>query len=197
MTKKRHLRAEEKPAVIACAESYGIERASTFYDIRPGLVEKWLRDKDKVLATAEARRKEQREYARKRYAREGTTQRNSQETRAKWFAKHVFKHLIKTIGRRLRDKGYKPCSVTPLQLASIAKKQRCRCALSGVPLTAENISPDHVIPLSKGGSVEADNIQLVTKHVNYAKNAFSQAEFIEMCRAVVLHSDPAKNRAFP
>jgi 5-methylcytosine-specific restriction endonuclease McrA len=55
-------------------------------------------------------------------------------------------------------------------------------------LTNENISVDHIIPKSKGGSNKKENIRLVHKDANLAKRALSDAEFLGLCRQVIAWS---------
>lgn len=63
--------------------------------------------------------------------------------------------------------------------------QRGRCALSKVKLTPSNVSVDHIVPCSKGGSHELSNLRLVTAQVNKALWDGSDEDFIEMCRATI------------
>jgi hypothetical protein len=66
------------------------------------------------------------------------------------------------------------------------------CALTGVPLIpGGNASLDHRLPKSRGGANSADNLQWVTKTVNYAKRNLTDAEFVELARAVVARADAA------
>jgi 5-methylcytosine-specific restriction endonuclease McrA len=62
--------------------------------------------------------------------------------------------------------------------------QNFRCALTGELLTPTNFSLDHIVPISEGGNLTAENSQLVLKTANRAKNTMSQTEFIDMCRKV-------------
>jgi 5-methylcytosine-specific restriction endonuclease McrA len=64
-------------------------------------------------------------------------------------------------------------------------KQRARCAVSGIHLTPENVSIDHIVPLIKGGTHELSNLRLVAWDVNQAMSSRSDEDFIELCRQVV------------
>lgn len=196
MLKQKALRIEQKPPVIACAEQYGIERAAAFYKIRPGLIEKWIREKDKILAGTERRRKLQVEYMKKRAEQEGFVYKDNPEGRRKWYGKHVFKRMIKNLKGNLRRKRYDHETATAFELWAIAKRQRNRCALSGLPLTIHNISIDHIIPLSKGGNSLKGNLQLLDKRINQMKHVMSEKELIELCRSIVKTADE-KIRLFP
>jgi len=61
--------------------------------------------------------------------------------------------------------------------------QQCRCALTNITLTVDNVSVDHIVPLGKGGTHELSNLRLVTAQVNIALWDGSDEEFFEMCRA--------------
>jgi len=57
-------------------------------------------------------------------------------------------------------------------------KQKCRCPYTGILLKiGTDASLDHIIPVSKGGSNDLDNLQWVHKWVNLAKSDYSDAEF--------------------
>jgi 5-methylcytosine-specific restriction endonuclease McrA len=77
--------------------------------------------------------------------------------------------------------------ITALDLWSLAKKQGLRCPISGEKLTIENISVDHIIPRSKGGTNILENLRLVTRAVNTAKHTMSDAEFFSFCQNIVNH----------
>jgi 5-methylcytosine-specific restriction endonuclease McrA len=68
-----------------------------------------------------------------------------------------------------------------IELWAIAKKQKMLCPFTGDKLTSENISLDHIIPRSKGGSNEPSNVRLVTKWVNLMRLNYTDEEFIKMC----------------
>jgi hypothetical protein len=64
-------------------------------------------------------------------------------------------------------------------------RQQARCDVSDVPLTPENVSIDHIIPIVKGGTHELSNLRLVAWSVNGAMGSLDDATFIELCRQVV------------
>lgn len=75
--------------------------------------------------------------------------------------------------------------LTAWDLWKIAKKQRMICALTGVKLTGENMSVDHIVARSKGGSNKPENIRLVHKDANLAKRALTDKQFVDLCRNVI------------
>jgi 5-methylcytosine-specific restriction endonuclease McrA len=72
----------------------------------------------------------------------------------------------------------------PFDLWKLAKKQKCKCAITGLKLTPMNVSVDHIIPRSKGGGHTVDNLRLVHRDINHMKNHYSDDYFLEMCKLV-------------
>ncbi len=68
-------------------------------------------------------------------------------------------------------------------------EQRRRCSLTGVPLTPESASIDHIQSLKKGGAHAMDNLQIVHREVNQMKGSMSVDEFVDWCRLVVEHAE--------
>jgi 5-methylcytosine-specific restriction endonuclease McrA len=77
--------------------------------------------------------------------------------------------------------------MTGKKLKAILEQQSYRCALTGVDLTPENASVDHVLPLSRGGEHHPRNAQVILDYVNKAKGSMTQDEFIAMCISVAHH----------
>jgi len=100
--------------------------------------------------------------------------------------KHPLLKLTEYANRRYKNKQM----ITPRDLFNIAKKQKLVCPLSGRKLTTENISIDHIVPQSKGGTNTVDNIRLTDKVVNISKNALNDLDFIKMCKEVAEFSSP-------
>lgn len=83
----------------------------------------------------------------------------------------------------------KPVPVTASKIMQLIENQHFRCALSGRKLTPETASLDHIVPLSRGGSHEIENLWVVEHLVNTAKGTMTVDEFLEMCRDVThMHS---------
>lgn len=75
--------------------------------------------------------------------------------------------------------------IKPFDLWKIAKQQKLRCALTGLPLTFDTVSVDHIIPISKGGLNAPDNLRLLHVSVNRMKLDYSDKEFSNICRLVI------------
>lgn len=71
------------------------------------------------------------------------------------------------------------------------EQSQFRCALTGWKITPNSFEIDHIIPVADGGTSKPDNLQCVHQLVNRAKGTMSNAQFIEMCKAV---AEQAKRR---
>lgn len=80
-------------------------------------------------------------------------------------------------------------SVKPKDILKLLKQQGFRCAYTGDELTPDNVSADHFVPLSGGGTHALGNIRLVTRCVNQAKGTMLHGDFVDMCRKVVAVSN--------
>ena len=99
---------------------------------------------------------------------------------------------MRAVNANTKKRGHSE-RITYLNLYSLAKKQKCRCVLTGELLTRDNISVDHIVPLSKGGMNVSDNLRLVTYDVNIVKNSLLDSEFLELCTRVVRHHENNQN----
>lgn len=63
------------------------------------------------------------------------------------------------------------------------------CYLTGdqIDLTKDDYSLDHIIPISRGGSCELDNLGITTFIANQAKSSMTEDEFVELCKKVLIH----------
>lgn len=67
-------------------------------------------------------------------------------------------------------------------LLDLWKKQDGRCAYTGEALRpGDNASLDHIVPLARGGGNGVDNLQWVTKQINFMKRDMTHEEFVGMC----------------
>lgn len=100
------------------------------------------------------------------------------------YSQQIFKNLTKQANRSVKRLDYS-IKLLPFDLWKLAKKQRCKCALTGVMLTKDNISLDHIQAVSLGGNNNIENLRLVTKQVNIAKQSMTDQEFIQLCKSVI------------
>jgi len=68
------------------------------------------------------------------------------------------------------------------------KAQGFRCFFSGDTVDRQDASIDHVVPLSKGGKHEVENLELVHAAVNRMKGTLTAEEFVAWCVKVAVHS---------
>lgn len=132
---------------------------------------KWQRDfPEKVNAKQRKWRAENKEKARaagrERMARYRA--KNVEKMRAKsnqWFAEHPEQGAVYANRRRAKERAAGP-SYTLEEWKKLLEKYDGKCLKCG---TKENISADHVVPLSRGGSGTIDNIQPLCKSCNSSK----------------------------
>jgi 5-methylcytosine-specific restriction endonuclease McrA len=83
-------------------------------------------------------------------------------------------------------------NVKASDLREMVESQGYLCNLTGRPLTPKVASVDHCLPLSRGGTNEPHNLQVLHKDVNFAKGTMTTSEFIELCTEVVNHVEKNK-----
>jgi 5-methylcytosine-specific restriction endonuclease McrA len=76
-------------------------------------------------------------------------------------------------------------AVTAKQLLELVERQQYRCALSDRMLTPESASLDHIVPLTRGGEHDIDNLWILEHTVNRAKGTQLVSEFLAMCEDIV------------
>ena len=74
--------------------------------------------------------------------------------------------------------------VTGRRLMALLERQQFKCALSGVKLTPKTASLDHCVPVSKGGGIDMDNVQIVHEVINRMKGTLDNEQFREWCDRV-------------
>ena len=93
--------------------------------------------------------------------------------------RHVFRYMARIANQRTQGE------VTPFMLFCLAKYQKLLCPLTGRKLTKDNISLDHIIPISKGGTNSFSNLQLVDIQANRAKHVLSLEELKTLCQQIL------------
>ena len=90
--------------------------------------------------------------------------------------KYCQKHLLKKICLdRLGTAKYST------DLLCILKKQNNKCALTGDDISlCDDIELDHIIPVSRGGLNNINNVRWVTKQANRLKGNFLDSELIKI-----------------
>jgi len=93
---------------------------------------------------------------------------------------HYFKHISKVHNKR--SGGY---VLKPMELWGLLKRQRMLCGLTGRRLNRDNISLDHIVPLSKGGSNEPNNLRFVHIDSNIFKMDMDDSDLLELAKDIV------------
>jgi 5-methylcytosine-specific restriction endonuclease McrA len=85
---------------------------------------------------------------------------------------------VKAMHLRQKDRA------TTKQLASMWKKQKGLCALTGKKLD-RTAQLDHILPKAKGGTDNIKNLQWLSPEVNLAKRDLTDEQFIDLCASVM------------
>lgn len=93
--------------------------------------------------------------------------------------RRVFKRL--SIYQRKKNGAH----ISAIDLWKMCLRQKCRCPLTGRKLTIQNMSVDHIKPLSKGGDTSVNNLRLTVKDANLAKACLSDSELLLLALDIV------------
>lgn len=126
---------------------------------RKAMAERWRSQPEKMRAYARANHA-------KNAAKKNAAIREMSATRIFW-------------ARALRFKG-----VTAHDLASLWKRQRGLCALTGRKMD-RTAQVDHILPRARGGLDDISNLQWVCAEANLAKRNLTDAEFLALCSDVM------------
>jgi len=177
----------EKQDILDFASEHGATKALEKFDVSLTSIKNWrnperYKEKRKLAAACPINKEKNRIRSLQAYKNSPEKLKaNSKQSRAK----RRFKRLVEMSNRFFPKDQW----LTAIDLFHIAHKQKLICALTGVKLTTETISVDHIVAKSKGGSNRPENIRLVHKDVNLAKRALSDSEFLDLCRKVVEFSE--------
>lgn len=132
------------------------------------------------------REKQMQRYHRLKYTKSYIDKRRIKQKN--WYYRHPFKRMLKAVKKRGKIEG----ELKPIDFWKLAKLQKMICPLTGRRLSSENISVDHIVPLSKGGKNLIDNFRLVDKHANLARLNYTDEEFFQLCQDIIQHQNSIK-----
>jgi 5-methylcytosine-specific restriction endonuclease McrA len=136
----------------------------------------WLRKKR--AEDREAYLKDCREYNRNNYHRLAESRKKCAERRKRRF----FRQRETRLFQAAKGQPY----ATASQLARLWMSQQGMCALTGRKLD-RTANLDHIIPRSRGGGHEIDNLRWVIRDANLARNDMVDEEFLQLCWEVLEH----------
>ena len=191
MINPSNLTYKKKIIIAESAIFNGLEKTVSYYGIRESLVLKYvknldiLQEKNKNFCLENSKNgkiwyeKQSLEYKKKK-------SQYKRESFVKYSKKHCLRTLLKNLKKNLKAKGYDHIvTVTIFDLWCLAKRQKLKCAISGIKLTKDNLSIDHIIPLSKGGTSDLFNLQIVDKDVNIMKGTLLINDFLEKIKIIM------------
>lgn len=106
------------------------------------------------------------------------------ETESKQEQRPLDEHALQLADEPKKKNANKGTSITIEGMRAILIRQQYRCALSGVVLSPDCASLDHITPLSKGGTHTLDNVQIVHPVVNALKGEMASIELIRWARLI-------------
>lgn len=113
-----------------------------------------------------------REYQRQRHHKN----RDANKLKMRKYSRRRF-FWTKSMHLRSKDRA------TAKEIASMWKRQRGKCALTGRKLD-RSAQLDHIIPRCRGGSDRIDNLQWLCPDANLTKRHLTDAEFIKLCAEI-------------
>ena len=120
------------------------------------------------------------EYKIKKEVKRSKRKEERRRYKARYKRIHYFKHISKVHNKR--SGGY---VLRPIELWGLLKRQRMLCGLTGRRLNRDNISLDHIVPLSKGGSNEPSNLRFVHIDANTFKMDMDDSDLLELAKDIV------------
>ena len=72
---------------------------------------------------------------------------------------------------------------------TIYAKANGKCAICGKPIKFKEMTVDHKIPLSKGGTNDLSNLQLAHLMCNRAKSDLMNDEFMKLVNRIAFHGN--------
>ena len=195
-----------------CVRLHQIEKHRSTGDSRVDFVRSaWSREKkrQKSLAKSEIEKRCQRAYRSvwmaKRYRKQLVEKEEEERkeiteqvikerlrNRKRWAGLTPMEKKIKVFVRETnsgrRHMANRKGGVRMKELIEKLKQQGNRCALSGEAIDSTNADVDHIVPVSRGGSSEIDNLQFLSRRINRMKGTMTNEEFIESCLMVVKYT---------
>ena len=104
------------------------------------------------------------------------------------------KYFVRETNSGRRHMASRKGKIKMRDLLQKMEQQGNRCALSGQPIDHLNSEIDHILPVSRGGSSEMENLQWLSRTVNRMKGTMTNEEFVEACKLVVEHTLPPSPR---
>jgi 5-methylcytosine-specific restriction endonuclease McrA len=163
------------------------ETCKEFSNIHPETWRRWINNKDVIMSTT-IEKENDKKLIRKNQKRKEWKEKNPDKSIPSIMRlKHPFVVCCYHSNGNFKNRNDIDdtfVKLKPFDLWKIAKKQKCKCAITGLKLTPTTVSVDHIISVSSGGKHSVENLRLVHKHINHMKNLYDDKYFLEMCKLV-------------
>jgi 5-methylcytosine-specific restriction endonuclease McrA len=123
-------------------------------------------------------------------------QRTQKQLKKKSETPHTTLHSLQEKVRKFVTRG-QGTELLPISERSFTFKQfiekyksEANCYLTGTPIDIYATSTyhlDHILPISKGGSNNLDNLGITTKSANQSKSDMTLEEYLTLCLQVLVH----------
>lgn len=174
-TYKRSYRDANVDAARASSKAY---RSANPEKVKEAKAEKYIRNKDKVLAQIATYKKNNKEKVRLSRAAYYIENSEKAKTTAKnWRKLNPEKHRVIRSTYRARKKNSEGRH-TAEQIQSLLRLQKYQCVVCKKSIK-NKYHADHVMPLFLGGSNWIGNIQLLCPSCNHSKNAKHPIDFMQ------------------
>jgi 5-methylcytosine-specific restriction endonuclease McrA len=163
------------------------ETCKEFPNVHPETWRRWLHNRDVILSTSLEKEMDKRLKNKTQKRKEWRDKNPDKSIPSVMRLKHPFVVCCYNSNGNFKSRrvgNEKFVKLKPFDLWKIAKKQKCKCAITGLKLTPETVSVDHIISVSNGGKHTVDNLRLVHKDINHMKNHYDDKYFLEMCKLV-------------
>ena len=130
-----------------------IETCREFPEVNPETWRRWMHNKDIIMSTTTEKEMRKRLVNKEQKRKQWRLNNPDKAIPSIMRLKHPFVVCCYHSNGNFKSRNTNNVFVKlkPFDLWKIAKKQKCKCAITGLKLTPETVSVDHIISVSNGG----------------------------------------------